>query len=123
MATERSIGSILAVDCGAVLTKAALLDRVDGAYRFVARGEALTTVEPPWRDIALGIQHAVEQVEDITGRALLDERGLLISPQQDSSTGVDAFVATSSAARSIRVVLGGLVPELSLSSAMRAVSG
>ncbi|HIE39616.1 MAG TPA: hypothetical protein EYP77_11230 [Anaerolineae bacterium] len=123
MATEQGIGSILVVDCGTVLTKAVLLDRVDGAYRFVARGEALTTIEPPWQDIALGVQHAIEQIEDITGWVLLDGQHRLITPQKNGIRGVDAMVATSSAARPIRVMLAGLVPELSLASAMRAVSG
>jgi len=123
MAAEQRIGSILATDCGTVLTKAVLLDQVDGAYRFIARGEARTTINPPWRDIVLGIQHAIEQVEDATGRTLLDDRRRLITPQQDSSTGVDALIATSSAARPIRLVLAGLVPELSLASASRAAAG
>ncbi|MFN3763053.1 MAG: glutamate mutase L, partial [Anaerolineae bacterium] len=63
---DQRIGSILALDCGTVLTKAILLDQVEGSYHFVARGAAPTTTGSPWRDIALGIQHAIEQVEDIT---------------------------------------------------------
>ncbi len=120
---EPGIGSILALDCGTVLTKAVLLDRVGGAYRFVARGEALTTVQAPWLDIATGALGAIEQIEDVTGRVLLGERGNLISPQRDSLKGVDALVVVGSAARPVGVTLAGLVPELSLASAMRAVAG
>lgn len=123
MAREQRIGSILAIDGGTVLTKAILLEQVDGSFHFVARGAALTTAGSPWRDIALGIQHAVEQIEDITGRVLLDEARRLIMPQRGSLTGVDACVAVSSAAPPLRVVLAGLVPELSLSAAQRALSG
>ncbi len=123
MATEQTIGSILAVDCGAVLTKAVLLDRVSGSYRFIARGEALTTVKAPWLDIAVGVQHAIEQIEDITGRTLLDAGHHIITPQRDGGIGVDVFVAVGSAARPVRVILAGLVPEMSLSSAARAVAG
>ncbi len=123
MAQEQGAGSILAVDCGTVTTQAVLLDRVNGSYRFIAQGSGLTTVNPPWRDIVIGVQHAIEQIEDVTGRTLLDPGKDLITPQQDTSTGVDTFVVTSSAARPIRVVLGGLVPELSLASAIRAVAG
>jgi hypothetical protein len=123
MAREQRIGSILALDCGTVLTKAILLDQVDGSYHFVARGAALTTAGSPWRDIVLGIQHAVEQIEDITGRVLLDEARRLIIPQRGGMGGVDACVAVSSAAPPLRVVLAGLVPELSLSTAQRAISG
>jgi hypothetical protein len=123
MAREQRIGSILAIDCGTVLTKAILLDQVEGSFHFVARGAALTTAASPWRDIALGIQHAIEQIEDVTGRVLLDEAHRLIIPQQGGLVGVDACVAVSSAAPPLRVVLAGLVPELSLSVAQRAVSG
>lgn len=123
MAREQRIGSILAVDCGTVLTKAILLDQVEGSFHFVARGAALTTATSPWRDIALGIQHAIEQIEDVTGRVLLDEARRLIIPQQGGLVGVDACVAVSSAAPPLRVVLAGLVPELSLAAAQRAVSG
>ncbi len=122
MSREQTIGSILIADCGSVLTKAVLLDRVDGTYRFVARGQALTTVEPPWRDISLGVQHAIQQIEGTTGWVLLDERNDLITPQEAGGRGVDAFIAIGSAARPVRVVVAGLVPELSLSSLIRAVS-
>jgi hypothetical protein len=123
MSTEQLVGSILAVDCGTILTKAALLDRVDGAYRLVARGEARTTVVAPWQDIILGVQHAIEQVEDVTNRVLLSDKHQLIMPQQGDSTGVDIVVAISSAARPLRVILAGLAPDLSLASAARAVAG
>ncbi|MBN1953537.1 MAG: glutamate mutase L [Anaerolineae bacterium] len=123
MASEQSAASILVVDCGTVLTKAVLLDRVSGAYRFVARGQALTTVFSPWFDVIIGVQRAIEQIEDITGRNLLDEQKNLVLPQRESGTGVDSFIAVGSVARPIRVVLGGLVPELSLSSLIQAVAG
>lgn len=122
MANEQGVASILGIDCGTVLTKAALLDRVRNTYCFVARGTALTTVESPWRDVTQGAAHAVEQIEDITGRRLLDERRYLLAPQQ-GSTGTDVCVVTSSAAPPIRLILAGLVPELSLAGALRAALG
>ncbi len=120
---EEGIRSILVADCGTVLTKVVLLDRVAGAYRFVARGEALTTLDDPWQDVILGIQHAIEQIEETTGRVLLDERGTLISPEQEDGVGVDGFVGLVSAPPPLRVVLAGLVRDLSLASAERAVAG
>jgi len=68
MGEEQHIGSILLADCGTVMTKAVLLDRVAGQYRFVAQGEAPTTAEYPWADVAAGIRHAVEHISEITGR-------------------------------------------------------
>lgn len=123
MVQDQRIGPILAIDCGTVLTKAILLDQVDGSYHFVARGVAMTTASSPWNDVVLGIQHAIHQLEDITGRVLLDEAGYLILPQQGAIQGVDACVMVSSASPPLRAVLAGLVPELSLASAQRAIAG
>lgn len=122
MAQDQRIGPILAIDCGTVLTKAVLLDQVDGSYHFVARGVALTTASSPWNDVTVGIQRAIAHLEDITGRVLLDEAGHLIRPQQGPLQGVDACVAVSSASPPLRAVLAGLVPELSLASAQRAIA-
>lgn len=124
METEQTtgIGSILAVDCGTATTKAILLDRVGGSYRFVARGETPTTTEAPWHDVAVGVQHAIEQVEEVTGRTLLDSEGNLMTPEE-TGVGVDAFIALVSAAQPLEVLLAGLVRDLSLASAERAAAG
>ena len=122
MMTEQHIGSILLADCGTVMTKVVLLDRAAGQYRFVARGEAPTTAEYPWSDVAEGIRHAVEQIQKVTGRDFFDATGNLISPELDHQ-GVDVFAATVSASQPLRVVPGGLVRDLSVVSAERAAAG
>jgi hypothetical protein len=119
---EQHIRSILLADCGTVMTKVVLLDRAAGQYRFVARGEAPTTAEYPWSDVAEGIRHAVEQISQVTGRHFFDTSGNLISPELDHQ-GVDVFAATASASQPLQVVLGGLVRDLSLASAERAAAG
>ncbi len=121
MANGLEIESILAADCGSTTTKVILIDVIDGQYRFVARGEALSTIEPPWADMLLGVRHAIEQIEEATGRLLLDERGQLITPEQAGGNGVDAFVATTSAAAPLRVILAGLTRDVSIESARRAI--
>lgn len=120
--TEQHIRSILLADCGTVMTKVVLLDRAGGQYRFVARGEAPTTAEYPWSDVAEGIRHAVEQIQKVTGRDFFDATGNLISPELDRQ-GVDVFAATASASQPLQVVLGGLVRDLSVASAERAAAG
>ncbi len=109
----------LVADCGSSLTRVALIEQVDNTYRFVARSEAPTTVEPPWSDISVGFLHAVSQLEEIVGRPLLDEQGHLIIPTEGTA-GVDLLVVTSSAAQPLRVVLAGLVREISVASLERA---
>jgi len=122
-AEEQRIGSILLADCGTVMTKAVLLDRVEGQYRFVARGEALTTAEYPWSDLASGICHAVEHISEVTGQRFFDEGGNLISPVTQNRQGVDVFTSTISASQPLQIVIGGLVRDLSVASAERAAAG
>ncbi len=123
MVANESIGSILVVDCGTVMTKAMLLDRIGGEYRFVASGEAPTTFGASPATVIDGIRHAVERISRITGRKFFDETGDLISPQATSRRGVDAFTATVSASEPLGIVLSGLVESLSIASAKRAAAG
>lgn len=123
MLEEQQIGSILLADCGTVITKAVLLEQVAGEYRFIAQSEAPTTTEYPWSDVSEGIRHAVEQIAQVTDRQFFDESGDLIVPESAGRHGVDAFAATSSASEPLEVVLGGLVRDLSISSAQRAAAG
>lgn len=123
MAEGQRIGSILLADCGTVTTKAVLLQQVAGQYRFVARGEAPTTAEYPWSDVAAGIRHAVEHISAVTGQRFFDSSGNLISSRQAGQQGADVFAATASAGQPLRVVLGGLVRDLSVASAERAAAG
>ncbi|MGC9347045.1 MAG: glutamate mutase L [Anaerolineae bacterium] len=121
MAEERNIESILIADCGAVVTKLLLIDRVADSYRVIAQSEALTTGDPPWEDLSVGVIRAMQDLESITGRTLYSE-GRVISPRRDLQ-GVDAFVAIISAVAPLQVILAGLVREMSLESARRAASG
>jgi hypothetical protein len=122
MANGLEVESILAADCGSTMTKVILIDKIDGQYRFVAEGEALSTIEPPRADVLLGVRHAIGQIEEASGRLLLDEQGQLITPEQANGNGVDAFVATTSAATPLRLILAGLTRDVSIESARRAIS-
>jgi len=122
MTDSYAIESILAADCGTSTTRVFLLDVVDEQYRFVAGGEAPTSVAAPGNDIVLGVIQAIRQLESITGKRFLDDEQKLIRPERSDGSGVDAFVATVSAGPPLRVVLAGLVPEMSVTSAAKALS-
>ncbi|MBA3873863.1 MAG: glutamate mutase L [Anaerolineae bacterium] len=122
MAEQRS-GSILAVDFGNVQTRALLIDLVDGFYRLVARGDTRTTAGFPANDARLGLNRVVDQITSVTGRKLLTTDGKVISPEQNDRSGVDYFVMTASTGRTMRTVLVGLVPDVSIASARRALAG
>ncbi len=123
MVRQQRSGSILIVDCGTAATKAALIDRVDGHYRLIARGEARTTAEYPHFHIGAGVRHAVDQIAAVTGRDFIDMRGDVISPEMSGRQGADVFAATVSASQPLQVVVGGIVRDLSIASAERAVAG
>lgn len=113
--------SILALDCGSTTTQASLIDHVEGAYRLVARTEAPSTLEPPWNDVMASARQAVRELSAVTGLPLLNEQGAIISPQQYAG-GVDAVVIVCSAAEPLRLVLAGVMGDISLASARRALS-
>jgi hypothetical protein len=120
MAESQTIESILVADCGTVTTKLVLVDRVAESYRLIAQANAQTTGRPPWNDLSVGIVQAVQVLESLTGRHLFD-RGRVITPRYNLE-GVDAFVVTLSAVAPLRVVLAGLVREMSLESGRRAAA-
>jgi hypothetical protein len=114
---------ILVADCGSTRTTVALIERVNGHHRLVARGETISTHLSPWLDATVAVRAAIRQIEGLAGRRLLDENGVLIQPRSQTSNGVDTFVIVSSAGAPLRVVLAGLTRSLSLASAQRAVAG
>lgn len=122
MAVNPAPGSILAADFGSVTTRVVLFDLVDGVYRLVAQGEGLTTLDMPARDVGIGLARILDAMTEATGRALLED-GRIIIPEQSNRRGVDHFVATVSAGEPMRVALVGLVPEISIASAVRAAAG
>ncbi len=112
---------LLATDCGSTTTKAILVERTSEGYRLAGRGEAPTTVEAPFDDVTVGVANAVEELEDITGRRLL-ENGALICPRRGND-GVDAYFSTSSAGGGLQMVCTGVIAAITGQSAERAALG
>jgi uncharacterized protein (TIGR01319 family) len=121
MATTASIESMLVVDCGSTTTRAVLVDLVDGRYRFVARGEAASTISCAERDLMVGVRSAIRQVEEVTGRSFLNPNGQLITPEQTGGAGVDMLLAVSNAGEPLRVIVAGLSDQISVASARHAI--
>ncbi|WKZ43124.1 MAG: glutamate mutase L [Anaerolineales bacterium] len=112
--------SILAIDVGASVTRAAFFDVVEGQYRFVAAGQAPTTAEAPFKNIGIGVREAIKSLQSVLGVTLLGQQDEnLIAPSQADGSGVDAVVATMSAGPAVRTVVAGLLPDVSLHSARR----
>jgi len=112
----------LATDCGSTTTKAILIALTDDGYRLVARGEAPTTVEAPFDDVTVGVRNAVRELEEVTGRRLLDDDQNLIHPQRSETEGVDTYVSTSSAGGGLQMMVMGVVRSMSAESASPGTS-
>jgi hypothetical protein len=119
MSSIPEVEIILAVDVGSTNTRASLFDVVDGRYRLVATSEANSTVGPPLFDLSEGVHLAMDRVQEITGRRLVDDTENIIMPATGFGAGVDLFVASISAGPKVKTILAGLMPGVSMTSAHR----
>jgi hypothetical protein len=109
--------SLLAIDIGTIKTRALLFDVINGRYRFVAAGSAITTIGDPFLDAGEGVRMAINRLEELTGRVILGSGDNLLTPTRQDGSGVDSFVLTMSAGPPLKVVAVGLLEEVSLESA------
>lgn len=120
--TPEHIKVIVATDCGSTTTKAILIEYRDGEYRLITRGEAPTTVEAPFEDVTMGVLNAVAELEELSGRKILDENNKFISPA-NGNIGTDVFISTSSAGGGLQMMVAGVVRSMTAESAERAALG
>ena len=116
-----NLNSILATDCGSTTTKAILIEKRDGEYRLIVRGEAPTTVEAPFEDVTRGVLNAIMEVEELAGRKILE--GETILTPQNGNVGVDLYISTSSAGGGLQMMVSGVVKSMTGESAQRAALG
>lgn len=116
------INVILATDCGSTTTKSIIIEKRDGEYRLIARGEAPTTVEAPFEDVTMGVLNAVAEVGELSNRVLLDDNGRIITPAT-GNVGCDIYISTSSAGGGLQMMVAGVVRSMTAESAERAALG
>ena len=112
---------IIATDCGSTTTKAILIEKKDDIYRQTYRGEAPTTVEAPYEDVTRGVLNAIQEVEELSGRQILDGE-TIITPAEDHR-GVDIYISTSSAGGGLQMMVGGVIQAMTGESAQRCALG
>ncbi len=123
MPKTQKVQSILATDCGSTTTKAVLIEcQPNGNYQLSGRGEAPTTVESPVEDVTVGVINAITEVQELSGRQLLDNKQQIIKPQIGEQ-GVDLYISTSSAGGGLQMMVAGVVRNLTAESAERAALG
>src|SRR5437870_10014549 len=111
---DQPLRTIVATDCGSTTTKAILIEKVGDAYRQTHRGEAPTTVEAPFEDVTRGVLNAIQEVEELSGRTILD--GEHIITPATGATGVDIYISTSSAGGGLQLMVTGVVKAMTAES-------
>ena len=111
---------ILAADIGSTATHVCLLDNIEGRYRLVARGDALTTASNVDQGVMAGLIQAMRQIERAVQYPLLDTHDELISLDPRDGVIPITFCATLSSASSLRVLILGISSAFSIPSARRA---
>ncbi|MBI2845875.1 MAG: glutamate mutase L, partial [Chloroflexi bacterium] len=101
----------LLADLGRANTRAALIEKVEGEYRAVARGGAPSTFGPPWEDARISFQEALAEISQIRRLPLVSPEGKILLQQ---GGGAEALFSTASAAPPLRVAALGLSGEYSL---------
>ena len=119
--TDNNHTVILATDCGSTTTKAILIEKKGDEYRQTFRGEAPTTVEAPFEDVTRGVLNSFAEVEEISGRKILDGEEI-ITPAK-GNIGIDLYISTSSAGGGLQMMVAGAVKSMSALSAQRAALG
>jgi uncharacterized protein (TIGR01319 family) len=123
--SDRPLQTIIATDCGSTTTKAILIEKKPEGYRQTFRGEAPTTVEAPFEDVTRGVLNAIAEVEELSGRTILDGE-TIITPSGaggDSQRGVDIYISTSSAGGGLQMMVAGAVQSMTGESAQRCALG
>jgi len=108
--------SLLAIDIGTINTRAAYFDIIEGKYRFINVGQSPTTSNAPVRNVMIGVQLAIENLQGMIGKSLMDDEGRLITPSQPDGLGVDNVVSSISLGPTITTLIVGLLPDVSLKS-------
>ncbi|MGE3152509.1 MAG: glutamate mutase L [Nitrospiraceae bacterium] len=126
LAADLPLSVIIATDCGSTTTKAILIEKIGQEYRQTFRGEAPTTVEAPFEDVTRGVLNAFAELEELSGRRILDGDRLIIPSRVESDgarVGVDIYVSTSSAGGGLQMVVTGVVRSMTGESAQRCALG
>ncbi len=131
---QRELRVMLITDCGSTTTKAILIEKRPEGYRQTYRGEAPTTVEKPFEDVTVGVVNAVTELEELSGRKIIDRERLARTPQEPpwitpareengQPVGIDIYCSTSSAGGGLQMMVAGVVLAMSAESASRAALG
>ncbi|MFH1446474.1 MAG: glutamate mutase L [Chloroflexota bacterium] len=113
--------SLISVDIGTQHTRAWLFEAAEGIFRFTA-GCKVPSTFAGGGDVQEGVWSALERLQVLSQRRLLDSEGHIIIHSQTHDVGVEQFVVSLSAGTLIKTALIGLADEASVSSVRRLAS-
>ena len=105
MDNQALIGPLLAIDIGNIKTRAMLVG-VEGERCYLQGiSKTATTLGSNGTDVRHGVQLALEELQAITGRTLLDLHKQVIKPVTRDGDGVNHFIVTASVGVPIKIYL------------------
>jgi hypothetical protein len=108
--------SVLGIKIDTHTTKLFLFDIVNGKYHLLATSESDSTHKEPYNDLREGLFKAIDQLQRITGRFLLDNEMNLIIPSQTDGNGVDQIAISFGFLDSVSIITAGLLDSVSIES-------
>jgi len=116
------MGSHIIVDIDDVITKALLVESVDGSYTLKGMADAPTTVESPDLDVTIGVKNAIQKLEESSGTPLAHRFTARREGPETAADG-DLFLCSSSSGGGLHMMVAGLIGMMSAESAQRAALG
>ena len=110
------LASVLGIKIDIHTTKLFLFDVVDGKFHLLATSEADTSFKPPYNDIREGFFKAIDNLQQISGKILIDDSMNLIVPSQTDGSGIDQIAFTYGFLDQISIITAGLLEGVSISS-------
>lgn len=108
--------TILGIKIDTQTTKLFLFDVVDAKYTLLATSEAKTTYSSPYNDIREGLFKAIDQIQKITGKFILDNDMNIIFPSQEDGNGVDLISISYGFLDFASIITAGLLENVSIES-------
>lgn len=108
--------SVLGIKIDSHTTRLFLFDIVGGKYTLLATSEATTTHTKPFFDVREGLIKAIDDLQMITGRFLLDDDMNLLIPSQEDGNGVDLLSISYGFLDEVSLIPAGLLEDVSIES-------
>ena len=81
-------------------------------------------MEEPFADVTVGVVNSVTELQELSGRRLVDDQGRIIRRTSTADKdGCDVYISTSSAGGGLQMMVAGVVKEMTAESAKRAALG